>query len=182
MIFLVILGVIIFLIIVITWVMYNGLVKAQNVVEEAFSGIDVQLKKRFELIPNLIEAVKGYNAHEAQTLQNIVESRSGVSSLSEVAQRDSNITSRLKQFRILVEDYPELKANHQFKHLMENLSEVEKELALARRYYNGTVREYNIKVESFPNSIVAGIFKYNEMAFYKIAEGEDVVPQIDLKQ
>lgn len=179
---LIILAIVVFVLLVAVWIIYNGFVTAQNVVEEAFSGIDVQLKKRFELIPNLIEAVKGYNAHEAETLQKIVESRSGQSSISEVAQGDANITSHLKQFRILVEDYPELKANNQFVHLMENLSEVEGELALARRYYNGTVREYNIKVESFPNSIIAGIFNYKEMPFYKIGEGEEVVPEIDLKK
>lgn len=179
---LIVLGIVVLIVVITSWIIYNGLVQAQNLVEEAFSGIDVQLKKRFELIPNLIEAVKGYNTHEAETLQKIVESRSGVGSLSEVADRDANITSHLKQFRILVEDYPELKANSQFGHLMENLSEVEKELAMARRYYNGTVREYNIKVQSFPNSILASTFKFNEMAFYKIGEGEDAVPQIDLKK
>lgn len=179
---LIIIGVVLLVVGVIIWIIYNGLVQAQNVVEEAFSGIDVQLKKRYELIPNLIEAVKGYNAHEAQTLQNIVESRSNVSSLSDIASKDANITSHLKQFRIIVEDYPELKANNQFVHLMENLTDVEQELSLARRYYNGTVREYNIKVQSFPNSIIAGMFSYKEMAFYKIGEGEDAVPEINLNK
>ena len=180
MILLIAFGVLLLVIAITFWVIYNGFISAENVVDEAFSGIDVQLKKRYELIPNLIEAVKGYNAHEAETLQKIVEQRANASSLGEVASEDSNITSHLKQFRILVEDYPELKANNQFVHLMENLSEVEKELSLARRYFNGTVREYNIKVESFPNSIVAKMFKMEVKPFYQIAEGEDAVPQIKM--
>lgn len=179
---LIIAGILIAIILSAVLLMYNGFVSAQNIVEEAFSGIDVHLKKRFELIPNLIEAVKGYNKHEAETLQKIVEERVKDSSVSDVAASDANITSNLKQIRILVEDYPELKANDQFKELMGNLSKVEEELALARRYYNGTVREYNIKVESFPNSLVASVFGFKEMSFYKINDGEEVVPTIDLNK
>ena len=179
---LIIAGILIAIILSAVFLMYNGFVSAQNIVEEAFSGIDVHLKKRFELIPNLIEAVKGYNKHEAETLQKIVEERVKDSSVSDVAASDANITSHLKHIRILVEDYPELKANDQFKELMNNLSNVEEELALARRYYNGTVREYNIKVESFPNSLVASVFGFKEMSFYKINDGEEVVPTIDLNK
>ena len=179
---LIIAGILIAIILSVVLLMYNGFVSAQNIVEEAFSGIDVHLKKRFELIPNLIEAVKGYNKHEAETLQKIVEERVKDSSVSDVAASDANITSNLKQIRILVEDYPELKANDQFKELMGNLPKVEEELALARRYYNGTVREYNIKVESFPNSLVASVFGFKEMSFYKINDGEEVVPTIDLNK
>ncbi|MFZ9027370.1 MAG: LemA family protein [Crocinitomicaceae bacterium] len=179
---LLILGTLIAIILVATWLVYNGFISAQNIVEEAFSGIDVHLKKRFELIPNLIEAVKGYNKHEAETLQRIVEERVKDSSLSDVAATDANITSHLRQIRILVEDYPELKANDQFKELMNNLSKVEDELALARRYYNGTVRELNIKVGSFPSSVVASVFGFKEMSFYKINDGEEVVPTIDLNK
>lgn len=179
---LIITGILIAIILLAVLLMYNGFISAQNIVEEAFSGIDVNLKKRFELIPNLIEAVKGYNKHEAETLQRIVEERVKDTSLSDVASTDSNITSHLKQIRILVEDYPELKANDQFKELMGNLSKVEEELALARRYYNGTVREYNIKVESFPSSLVARTFGFKEMSFYKINDGEEAVPTIDLNK
>jgi LemA protein len=178
----IILAVVVAIMLVSFWLIYNGFVNAENMVEEAFSGIDVHLKKRFELIPNLIEAVKGYNRHEAETLQNIVEKRVKDHSLSEIASTDANITSHLKQIRIIAEDYPDLKANDQFKHLMNNLSKVEDELALARRYYNGTVREFNIKVESFPNSIVANMFGYREMSFYRINEGEEVLPTIDLNK
>ncbi len=168
------------IVLLLSWLMYNGFVKAKNLVEEAFSGIDVHLKKRYELIPNLIEVVKGYNKHEADTLLSIVEERAKDKSLSGVALKDSNITSHLKQIRILVEDYPELKADEQFSELMHNLSEVEDELALARRYYNGTVREFNTKVGSFPNSIVASVFGFKEMSFYRIQEGEGAVPTINL--
>lgn len=179
---LIIVGILIAITLVAVLLIYNGFITAQNVAEEAFSGIDVHLKKRFELIPNLIEAVKGYNKHEAETLQKIVEERVKDGSVSDVAAGDANITSHLKQIRILVEDYPELKANDQFKELMNNLSKVEEELALARRYYNGTVREYNIKVESFPNSLVASAFGFKELSFYRINDGEEVVPTIDLNK
>jgi LemA protein len=178
----IIIAIVVVILLVALWLIYNGFVNAENIVEEAFSGIDVHLKKRFELIPNLIEAVKGYNKHEAETLQRIVEERVKDGSLSDVAATDANITSHLKQIRILVEDYPELKSNDQFKHLMVNLSTVEDELALARRYYNGTVREYNIKVESFPSSLVARIFGFKEMSFYKIDDGEESVPTVDLSK
>lgn len=164
------------------WLIYNKLVAARNVVEEAFSGIDVQLKKRFELIPNLVEAVKGYNAHEAHVLEQIVSNRSGGNSIGEIADRDASITNQLKQFRVQVEAYPELKANTQFLKLMENLSEVENELAMARRYYNGATRDFNTAIEVFPNSIVAGLSKTEKIAFYRLPEGEDLTPQIDLSK
>lgn len=164
------------------WLIYNKIVAARNIVEEAFSGIDVQLKKRFELIPNLIEAVKGYNAHEAHVLEQIVASRSGGNSLGEIADRDASITNQLKQFRVQVEAYPELKANTQFLKLMDNLTLVENELAMARRYYNGATRDFNTKIEVFPNSIVAGISNTQKIAFYRLPEGEDATPQIDLSK
>ena len=110
---LIILGVVIIMLIG-TWIIYNSFVGARNIVEEAYSGIDVQLKKRFELIPNLIEAVKGYNNHEASVLEEIVRNRSGASSISEVAKNDQSITGLLKNFRIQVEGYPDLKSNVQF--------------------------------------------------------------------
>jgi LemA protein len=166
----------------VVWTIYNKLVRAKNVVNEGFSGIDIQLKKRFELIPNLIEAVKGYNAHEAEVLSRIVESRSGGGNLNEVASQDASITQSLKNFRIQVEAYPELKANSQFLKLMDNLSEVENELAMARRYYNGATRDYNTKIEVFPAVMVAKPFGFNKIAFYELAdqkEGEAPVVELN---
>lgn len=168
---------------IVVWTIYNKLVSAKNVVNEGFSGIDVQLKKRFELIPNLIEAVKGYNAHEANVLSRIAESRSGAGGLNEVASQDASITASLKNFRVQVEAYPELKANTQFLKLMDNLSEVENELAMARRYYNGATRDYNTKIEVFPAVLLAKPMGFNKIAFYELADQkESVSPVVDLKQ
>lgn len=167
---------------IVVWTIYNKLVSARNVVNEGFSGIDVQLKKRFELIPNLIEAVKGYNAHEADVLSRIVASRSGAGGLNEVASQDASITASLKNFRVQVEAYPELKANTQFLKLMDNLSEVENELAMARRYYNGATRDYNTKIEVFPAVLLAKPMGFNKIAFYELADQkESVSPVVDLK-
>lgn len=165
------------------WVMYNRLITAKNIVHEAYSGIDVQLKKRFELIPNLIEAVKGYNQHEAELLKKIVEERnaSGLN-LNEMSQNDVSITSALKNFRIQVEAYPDLKANTQFLKLMENLSQVEDELAMSRRYYNGATRDNNTKMESFPTNVFAGIFGFKKFEFYQADEQAKNVPDFDLNR
>ena len=172
------------LLIIIFFVIYNRLVSAKNVVHEAFSGIDVQLKKRFELIPNLIEAVKGYNSHEADVLMKIAAYRGGVNpNVSEAASHDSSITAALKSFRITVEDYPELKANVQFLDLMKELSEVEKELSMARRYYNGTVRDLNTKVEVFPNVMIAGMTGFKKAEFYELSsEAERQAPEVNLSE
>jgi LemA protein len=177
---LIILGVVIIMLIG-TWIIYNSFVGARNIVEEAYSGIDVQLKKRFELIPNLIEAVKGYNNHEASVLEEIVRNRSGASSISEVAKNDQSITGLLKNFRIQVEGYPDLKSNVQFLKLMDNLSEVENELAMARRYYNGTARDFNTKIEVFPNVLIANLTKQKEIQMYAVQDdNEKLAPKVDL--
>lgn len=170
------------LLLLIFWSLYNGLVRAKNVVNEGFSGIDVQLKKRFELIPNLIEAVKGYNAHEAEVLEKIVANRSGIGqSLSETASNDRSITSALKNFRVHVEAYPDLKANTQFLKLMDNLSQVENELALARRYYNGATRDYNTKIQIFPGVLVANMLSFKAFEFYEIGDdAERSAPEVNL--
>lgn len=170
------------IVLIVFLVIYNNLVAAKNIVNEAFSGIDVQLKKRFELIPNLIEAVKGYNSHEAETLQKIVEARSASgNSPSMAASSDQSITSALKHFRIQIENYPELKANTQFLKLMDNLTHVEEELAMSRRYYNGATRDLNTKVESFPGNIVANITRFEKAEFYELEDNQQrVAPTINL--
>lgn len=175
-------GGIVLAIAIFTWIIFNKLVAAKNIVEEAYSGIDVQLKKRFELIPNLIETVKGYNAHEAELLKKIVETRSGTSTISEVASTDATITQSLKNFRIQIEAYPDLKANIQFLKLMDNLSVIENELAMARRYYNGTARDYNTKMEVFPSLLIAKPFGFKNVPFYELptqAQGEAPVVELN---
>lgn len=178
----IILGLVLIILIFI-WVIYNRLVSAKNIVHEAYSGIDVQLKKRFELIPNLIEAVKGYNQHEAELLKKIVVERvASGQNVDEMAQNDASITSALKNFRVQVEAYPDLKANTQFLKLMDNLCEVEDELAMARRYYNGTTRDNNIKMESFPTNVFASMFGFKNFEFYKVDEQAKSVPEFDLNK
>ncbi|MBL1280896.1 MAG: LemA family protein [Fluviicola sp.] len=161
------------------WTIYNRLVRAQNVVDEAFSGIDVQLKKRFTLIPQLVDVTKAYNKHESNMLERIVKLRSGAS-LQETADNDQKVTSTLNLLKITVEDYPELKANTQFLKLMDNLSAVENDLSMARRYYNGATRDYNTKIEVFPAVLIAGKFGFKEVDFYEINEDEKAVPEINL--
>lgn len=180
---LIIIGGLILVFLILIWTIYNRLVNARNVVDEAYSGIDVQLKKRFELIPNLIEAVKGYNAHEAEVLSKIVASRSASGdSLNEMADNDRSITGALKSFRIQVEAYPDLQANTQFLKLMDNLSTVENELAMARRYYNGATRDLNTKIQVFPAVLFAGMFGFQPAAFYEIDADQKQVPEVDLKR
>lgn len=174
-------GGIILLILLTIWSIYNRLVSAKNRVEEAYSGIDIQLKKRFELIPNLIEAVKGYNAYEAETLMQIVERRNpSGNTIDEMKTNDTSITGALRTFRVHVEDYPDLKANTQFLQLMENLSTVENELAMARRYYNGTTRDLNTKLQVFPAVVVARSLGFEKMPFYEIDEQQKTAPTVDL--
>tara|TARA_R110002072_G_scaffold254402_1_gene413280 strand:- start:16086 stop:16643 length:558 start_codon:yes stop_codon:yes gene_type:complete len=165
------------------WTIYNRLVRAQNVIDEAFSGIDVQLKKRFSLIPQLVEVTKAYNKHESDMLERIVELRSGVdnrSNLEGTVAIDQKVTNTLNLLKITVEDYPELKANTQFLKLMDNLSAVENDLAMSRRYYNGATRDFNTKIEVFPAVLVAGKFGFKEVGFYEINEDEKAVPEINL--
>jgi len=171
------------LILIIIWTIYNGLVQAKNVVKEAYSGIDVQLKKRFNLIPSLIEATKGYNKHEADTLQKIVEQRSAqgtTDNIHHTAQADQSVTVKLKQFRINIEDYPDLKSSAQFLKLMDNLSSVENELAMARRYFNGATRDYNTKTEVFPAVLLSKNMGFVPSDFYEVEDNERQAPEVNL--
>ncbi|GAB5416574.1 MAG: LemA family protein [Crocinitomicaceae bacterium] len=171
------------LFIIIVWSVYNRLVIADNQVDEALSLIDVQLKKRFELIPNLVEAVKGYNAHEANVLLEIAERRSQIpSATTDKANLDASITGTLRNFRIQVENYPDLLANAQFSKLMDSLTSVEDELAMARRYYNGTVRDLHNKMEVFPNVLFVSISGVKKKLFYEIDANEAESPNINLSE
>lgn len=159
---------------------FNRLVKARNIVNEAYSGIDVQLQKRFELIPNLVQTVKAYNKHEAETLQKVVENRQAKgTTVQDTAKEDKAVTTELNRFKIHVEDYPQLKADGQFIQLMTELSKVEDELAMSRRYYNGTVREFNTQLQVFPNNITAPLFGFKERTFYDF-EGDPNAPDLEL--
>ena len=160
---------------------YNSLVRAKNIVKEAFSGIDVQLQKRFELIPNLVDTVKAYNQHEADTLSAVVQNRNKTGdNIQETAETDKLVTQKLERFKVQIEDYPDLKSNTQFLKLMDNLSTVEEELSMSRRYYNGTARDFNIKMEVFPNNIMAPIFNFKKVDFYSFEGSSKEAPEVNL--
>ncbi len=156
------------------WAMsiYNGLIKARNMVREAFSGIDVFLKKRFDLIPNLVEVVKGYAKHESETLAKVMQYRAegGPRGVEEAAAADAKVTQALVNLRAVAEAYPDLKADTQYQQLMTDLSSMESELASARRYYNGATRAYNDQLMVFPNNMLAGMFNFKEEAYYEIED------------
>jgi LemA protein len=153
--------------------LYNGFVSKRNMVDEAFSGIDVILKKRFDLIPNLVETVKGYASHEKETFESVVNLRNqalNAQSSDEKMQIDKNLSQAVTKIFALAEAYPDLKANSNFMALQTDLAEIETEIERSKRYYNGTVREYNISVESFPRNIIAGMFGFPKKNFLEIAD------------
>jgi LemA protein len=161
---------------------YNGLVRLRNLVKEGWSGMDVQLKRRADLIPNLVETVKAYMGHEREVLTRVTELRSqsmGAREVSEKGRLEGALSRSLANLFAVAEGYPELKANENFLDLQKQLSEIEEEIQLARRYYNGTVRNLNIKVESFPSNIVAGFFKFTQAEFFEIEDpGDKAVPKV----
>nr|WP_321464872.1 LemA family protein [uncultured Desulfobulbus sp.] len=161
---------------------YNTLVRKQNMVEEAWSGIDVQLKRRTDLIPNLVATVKGYAAHEKATLEEVIELRGRAQdsrSVGEAAQAQGLLGSALGRLFALAESYPELKADTNFRELHTTLNEIEEQIQMARRYYNGSVRELNIMVDSFPSNLIAGRFGFSKAEFFELDdEGQRAVPEV----
>lgn len=160
-------------VVIIVWgvLTYNRFIKNKNQVMESWSGIDVQLKRRHNLIPNLIETVKGYTQHEREALAELTQIRGGTSSSDSIAKlgrAESQISQALGRLIAVAEDYPELKANQNFLDLQEKLHGVEEEIQLARRYYNGTVRNWNILVESFPSNLLATLFSFSPADFFEI--------------
>lgn len=166
-------------------VIYNGLVKARQMVREAWSGIDVQLKRRADLIPNLIETVKGYASHEKDTLAEVTEMRTRAQGVpaGDVAGRavaEGMLSQALGKLFAVAEAYPELKANENFRDLQQSLDKMETEIQMARRYYNGAARDLNIKVESFPSNLVASTFKFEQADYFEIENDADrAVPKVD---
>lgn len=150
---------------------YNSFIKQRNIVNEAWSGIDVQLKRRYDLIPNVVDTVKGYSSYEKDLFQNITELRAKsmqLNSPGEKANPESELSGKLKNLLAVAENYPDLKANRSFLDLQKQLAEVEDQIQYARRYYNGAVRDYNTKVESFPSNIVASISGFKKAEFFEI--------------
>lgn len=164
---------------------YNKLVKTRQMVNEGWSGIDVQLKRRANLIPNLVETVKGYMSHERETLEKVTEMRARAANASgggamERAQAEGNLSKALMNMLAVAEDYPDLKANEGFQNLQGELSGVENEIQLARRYYNGTVRNLNVMIDQFPSNIVAGFFSYAKKDYFELENEDDrAVPKIE---
>jgi LemA protein len=165
-----------------TVVTYNSFIREKNLIKEAWSGIDVQLKRRYNLIPNLVETVKGYSSHEKNLFENITNLRSRSTELKPIgdtAKTESELTGMLKNLFAVAEGYPDLKASQNFLDLQKQLSEIEEQIQYARRYYNGTVRDYNISVESVPSNFVAVIFKFKQEQFFEIAlVTEKEIPEV----
>lgn len=166
-------------------VIYNGLVKARQMVREAWSGIDVQLKRRADLIPNLIETVKGYASHEKDALTEVTEMRTRAQGVpaGDVAGRavaEGMLSQALGKLFAVAEAYPDLKANENFRDLQNSLEKMETEIQMARRYYNGAARDLNVQVESFPSNMVANTFKFHQADYFEIENDADrAVPKVD---
>ena len=163
---------------------YNMLVKNKNLVLEAWSGIDVQLKQRHELIPNLVAIVKGYMQYEDKLLVNLTKTRTAALNAGKIAEQGKNeglLTQLLNQLIISVENYPDLKADEKFLELQKKLADVENLLQHARRYYNGAVRQNNIAIDSFPSNILAKLFQFKAASFFELNDpSERKVPDLDL--
>jgi LemA protein len=161
---------------------YNKLVKLKNLVAEAWSGIDVQLKKRYDLIPNLVETVKGYAAHEKETFENVTKARAAAQQATTVEGQqvaENKLNGALMNLMAVAERYPDLKANTNFLALQSALGEVEGDIEKARRYYNGNVREQNTLIESFPSNVVANSFNFAKSTFFELENpAEKNAPQV----
>lgn len=165
------------------WVTYNGLVKTNVRVEEAWSDITVQLKRRMDLIPNLVETVKGYAKHEAETLEKVVKERSNAigGSVEETAQTENMLSGALKSLFAVAESYPDLKANQNFLQLQDELVDTEDKIQASRRFYNGSVRDLNTKVQVFPTNIFAGMLGFKKREFFEVADQAAAEKPVEVK-
>ncbi|MCM8831605.1 MAG: LemA family protein [Candidatus Omnitrophica bacterium] len=162
---------------------YNNLVGLKIRSENAWSDIDVQLKRRYDLIPNLVETVKGYAQHEKNTLEAVINARAkaiGATTIAEKGQAENFLSGTLKSLFAVAEGYPQLRANENFLQLQSTLNEIEDNIQSARRYYNAVVRDYNTKLEVFPNNIIANIFSFKKRDFFQldVSEEERKAPQV----
>ena len=163
-------------------VAYNGMVSGRNRVDEAWSGIDVQLKRRHDLVPNLVESVKGYAKHEQETFEKVTKARTEAMNASGVegtAKAEAGLSSALGGLRVVAEQYPELRATENFQQLQQQLSELEDEIQASRRIYNSNVQSYNTKIQQFPTSIIANQGNFEAREFFEIEVASDrEVPQV----
>lgn len=156
-------------------VVYNGLVRLKNRVQEAWSDIDVQLKRRYDLIPNLMETVKGYASHEKELFENVTKARTSAMSAQGVEEKgkaENVLSGTLKTLFAVAENYPDLKASENFAKLQDELSDTENKIQASRRFYNGQTRDFNTKIEVFPNNMVAGMLKFKKFEFFEADEKE----------
>jgi LemA protein len=159
--------------------MYNGLIRLKNRVDEAWSDIDVQLKRRYDLIPNLVETVKGYAAHEQATFEKVVNARNAAMAAQSggdakaQAEAENILSGTLKSIFALAENYPDLKANQNFLELQRELTDTEDKIQASRRFYNGNVRDFNTKLEVFPTNIMAGMLGFKRREFFEIADAKE---------
>jgi len=165
-------------VLIIFWIIsvFNGLVRLKNRVKEAWSDIDVQLKRRYDLIPNLMEAVKGYMKHEEGVLTKVTEARASAmqaKGIEEKGKAENMLSDTLKSLFAVAENYPDLKASQNFLQLQDEISDTENKIQAARRFYNGQVRDFNTKIEVFPNNIIAGMLKFKAWDFFEIENEEE---------
>lgn len=171
-------------VLIILWLIstFNGLVMRKRRVDEAWSDIDVQLKRRYDLIPNLVEAVRGYLQHEKGVLEKVTQARAmamGAQTPEEHGKAENMLTGALKSLFAVSENYPELKASQNFLQLQDELSDTENKIQAARRFYNGNVRDYNIAIEQFPSNLIAGPFGFKQRGFFEITEAKErAVPKV----
>ena len=175
-------GALLFIVAWIAWT-YNGLVALKHQIQNGWKQIDVQLKRRYDLIPNLIETVKGYMKYEQETLQKVIDARSKAmasSSVKETAAAEGVLTQSLGRILALMENYPDLKANENVLRLQEELTTTENQLAFARQYYNDLVMRFNMRQEVFPSNLIASFFRFQPSEFFLVPETEKTTPQVNL--
>lgn len=163
---------------------YNGFIKLITRAKEAWADIDVQLKRRYDLIPNLVNTVKGYATHESQAFENVTKARAaamGVQNPADKGAAENMLSGALKSLFAVSEAYPDLKANQNFLELQKELSDTENKIQAARRFYNGNVRDLNIKVETFPPNIIAKMFSFAKMEFFELEAGADAREPVEVK-
>lgn len=174
------------IVLVVVWfaTMYNRFISLRNRAKEAWADIEVQLKRRYDLIPNLVNTVKGYATHESSAFENVTKARSaamGAGSVADKATNENMLAGALKSVFAIAEAYPDLKANQNFLALQSELSDTENKIQSARRFYNGNVRDLNISIESFPSNIIAGIFHFTKMEFFDLPDNDAAQNPVEVK-
>ena len=163
---------------------YNGFVTLRNRAQEAWADIDVQLKRRYDLIPNLVNTVKGYAAHESGVFEKVTEARSRAmqaGTKAEKGEAENALSGTLKSLFAISENYPELKANTNFLELQQELSDTENKIMASRRFYNGNVRDFNTGIQMFPGNLIAGMFKFTKLEFFELEEGDAEKNPVEVK-